>query len=86
MFPFTEIGAIFQNILYQLVRKDSRFLNKLLAEANFGFIFGEQLILEYDFIIHCIEQKKESMVLIDSYVKKNEIRLNTYECLLKSGE
>lgn len=86
MFPFTEIGAIFQNILYQLVRKDSRFLNKLLAEANFGFVFGEQLILEYDFITHCIEQKKESMVLIDSYVKKNEIRLNTYECLLRSSE
>ena len=86
MFPFTEIGAILQNILYQLVRKNSRFLNRLLVEANFGFVFGEQLILEYDFITHCIEQKKESMVLIDSYVKKNEIRLNTYECLLRSSE
>lgn len=32
MFPFTEIGAILQNILYQLVRKDSRFLNQLLSE------------------------------------------------------
>ena len=28
----------------------------------------------------------ESMVLIDTYVKKNEIRLNTFECLLKSNE
>jgi hypothetical protein len=86
MFPFTEIGAILQNILYQLVRKDSRFLNQLLAEANFGFVFGEQLILEYDFIRHCIDNKIESMVLIDSYVKKNEIRLNTYEYLLRSSE
>lgn len=41
MFPFTEIGAILQNILYQLVRKDSRYINQLLSEANFGFIFGE---------------------------------------------
>jgi hypothetical protein len=86
MFPFTEIGAILQNILYQLVRKDSRFLNQLLSEVNFGFVFGEQLVLEYDFIRHCIDNKIESMVLIDSYVKKNEIRLNTFEYLLRSGE
>jgi hypothetical protein len=26
------------------------------------------------------------MVLIDTYVKKNEIRLNTYESLLRSNE
>jgi hypothetical protein len=26
------------------------------------------------------------MVLIDTYVKKNEIRLNTYEYLLRSNE
>lgn len=86
MFPFTEIGAILQNILYQLVRKDSRFVNRLLAEANFGFVFGEQLILEYDFVRHCIDNKIESLVLIDSYVKKNEIRLNTFEYLLRSSE
>jgi hypothetical protein len=42
--------------------------------------------LEYDFIIHCIDNKIESMVLIDTYVKKNEIRLNTYEALLRSSE
>ena len=68
------------------MRKDSRFLNQLLAEANFGFVFGEQLVLEYDFIRHCIDNKIESMVLIDSYVKKNEIRLNTFEYLLRSSE
>lgn len=86
MFPFTEIGAIIQNILYQIVRKNSHFLNRLLAESNFGFVFGEHLILEYDFIRHCIDNKIESMVLIDSYVKKNEIRLNTYESVLRSSE
>jgi hypothetical protein len=42
--------------------------------------------LEYDFIRHCIDNKIESMVLIDSYVKKNEIRLNTFEYLLRSSE
>lgn len=35
---------------------------------------------------HCIDNKIESLVLIDSYVKKNEIRLNTYEFLLRSHE
>ena len=84
MFPFTEIGAILQNILYQLVRKNEPFINQLLAEVDYGFVFGEQLILEYDFISHCIDNKIESMVLIDTYVKKNEIRLNTYEALLRS--
>lgn len=86
MFPFTEIGCIIQNILYQLVRKDDRYINRLLSEVNFGFVFGEQLILEYDFMRHCIDNQIESMVLIDSYVKKNEIRLNTFECILKSSE
>jgi len=86
MFPFTEIGALLQNILYQLVRCNSKTINQLLSEANFGFIFGEQLILEYDFIRHCIDNKIESLVLIDSYVKKNEIRLNTFEYLLRSSE
>ena len=86
MFPFTEIGAILQNILYQLVRKNDSYINQLLAEVDFGFIFGEQMILEYDFIRHCIDNKIESMVLIDTYVKKNEIRLNTYEALLRSSE
>lgn len=86
MFPFTEVGAILQNILYHLVRKDDPIINQLLAEVDFGFVFGEQLILEYDFIRHCIENKIESMVLIDTYVKKNEIRLNTYEALLRNHE
>ena len=44
------------------------------------------MILEYDFIRHCIDNRIESMVLIDTYVKKNEIRQNTYECLLRSSE
>jgi hypothetical protein len=34
----------------------------------------------------CIDNTIESMVLIDSYVKKNEIRLNTFEYLLRSSE
>lgn len=42
--------------------------------------------MEYDFIRHCIDNKIESMVLIDTYVKKNEIRLNTYVSLLLSKE
>jgi len=58
----------------------------LLSEANFGFVFGEQLLLEYDFIRHCIDNAVESLVLMDSYVKKNEIRLNTFEFILRSSE
>lgn len=34
---------------------------------------------------HCIDNKVESLVLIDSYVKKNEIRLNTFEYLLRNS-
>jgi hypothetical protein len=86
IFPFTEVGAIFQNIQYQLVRKNDAFLNQLLSEADFGFVLGEQLLLEYEFIRHCIDNKIESLVLMDSYVKKNEIRLNTFEYLLRSHE
>lgn len=55
MFEMTEVGAILQNIQYQLVMQNDNFLNQLLSEANFGFIFGEQLILEFDFIRHCID-------------------------------
>ena len=55
MFEMTDVGAILQNILYQIVKKNDTFLNKLLSEANYGFIFGEQLILEFDFIRHCID-------------------------------
>jgi hypothetical protein len=86
IFPFTDIGAILQNIQYQVVRKNDPFLNTLLSEANFGFVFGEQLLLEYDFIRHCIDNAVESLVLMDSYVKKNEIRLNTFEFILRSTE
>jgi len=86
IFPFTDIGSILQNILYQLVRKNDPFLNTLLSEANFGFVFGEQLLLEYDFIRHCIDNCVESLVLMDSYVKKNEIRLNTFEYIIRSSE
>ena len=68
------------------MRKNDAWVNELLAEVNFGFVFGEQLVLEYEFIRHCIDNKIESMVLIDTYVKKNEIRLNTYEHLLRSSE
>jgi hypothetical protein len=86
IFPLTDIGSILQNIQYQLVRANDPFINQLLSEANFGFVFGEQLLLEYDFVRHCIDNCVESMVLIDSYVKKNEIRLNTLEYLLRSHE
>jgi hypothetical protein len=60
--------------------------NELLRNANFGTILGQQLLLDYDFIGHCIDNCVESMVLLSSYVKKNEIRLNTIEFLLKSHE
>lgn len=49
-------------------------------------MFGEQLLLDYEFIRHCIDNKMESLVLMDSYVKKNEIRLNTFEFLLRSTD
>lgn len=80
------MGSILQNILYQLVKKNDSFLNRLLSEANFGFVFGEQLLLEFDFIRHCVDNRIESLVLMDSYVKKNEIRLNTFEFILRSSE
>lgn len=86
IFPLTDLGSILQNIQYQLVRANDPFINQLLSEANFGFVFGEQLLLEFDFVRHCIDNCVESMVLIDSYVKKNEIRLNTFEYLLRSHE
>jgi hypothetical protein len=69
-----------------LVRKNDGFLNMLLSEANFGFVFGEQLLLDLDFIRHCIDNCVESLVLMDSYVKKNEIRLNTFEYIMRSSE
>ena len=68
------------------MKKDDPFLNQLLSEANFGFVFGEQLLLEFDFIRHCIDNCVESLVLMDGYVKKNEIRLNTFEFILRSSE
>ena len=49
-------------------------------------MFGEQLLLEYEFIRHCIDNQVESLVLMDSYVKKNEIRLNTFEYLMRNSE
>jgi hypothetical protein len=39
--PFTDVGAILQNILCQLLRKNDHFLNTLMSECNFGFVFGE---------------------------------------------
>lgn len=69
-----------------MVRLNKPHLNELLAEANFGFVLGEQLLLDYDFVRHCIDNCVESMVLLDTYVKKNEIRLNSLEYLLRSHE
>lgn len=68
------------------MRKNDPFLNTLLSEANFGFVVGEQMLLDYDFIRHCIDNCVESLVLMDSYVKKNEIRLNTFEYIIRSSE
>ena len=42
--------------------------------------------MEYELIRHCIESKVESLVLMDSYVKKNEIRVNTFEYLCRNSE
>lgn len=77
-FPFNKIGTVLQNIIYKLVKKNDKFLNEILAEANFGFKFGEFLMLEYEFLKHCIDNHIEGLVLIDTFVKKNEIRLNTF--------
>lgn len=44
------------------------------------------MLLDYDFIRHCIDNCVESLVLMDSYVKKNEIRLNTFEYIMRSSE
>lgn len=61
-------------------------MNELLSRNKFGYIFGEQLILEYEFLKHCIDNKIEGLVLIDTFVKKNEIRLNTFERILASSD
>ena len=86
VFPFTNVGATLQNILYQLVHLDDKFINSLLVQCNFGFVFGEQMLVDFEFIRHCIDNQVESLVLMDSYVKKTEIRLNTFEYLLRSSE
>ena len=36
IFPFTNTGAILQNILYQLVRKNDENYNRLICLCNFG--------------------------------------------------
>ena len=43
-------------------------------------------MLEYDFLKHCIDNNIEGLVLIDTFVKKNEIRLNTFQEILKNSE
>ena len=57
-----------------------------MSEANFGRVFGEQMVLDYEFIRYCIDQKLETAVMMDQFVKKNEIRLNSFEHLLRSSE
>jgi hypothetical protein len=59
-------------------------INELLAFANFGEILGEQLLLDYEFVGHCVDNCAESPGLLNSYVKKNETRLNTVEFLLRN--
>lgn len=77
-YPFNKIGSVIFNILYKLVKWNDPFINEILTEANFGYKFGEFLMLEYDFLRHCIDNNIEGLVLIDTFVKKNEIRLNTF--------
>jgi|JI10StandDraft_1071094.scaffolds.fasta_scaffold394449_1 hypothetical protein len=72
-YPFNKIGTVLLNILFKLVKKNDQFLNQILTEANFGYRFGEFLMLEYDFLKHCIDSNIEGLVLIDTFVKKNEI-------------
>ena len=55
-----------------------------MSEANFGRVFGEQMVLDYEFIRYCIDHKLETTVLMDTFVKKNEIRLNSFEYLKRS--
>ena len=57
-----------------------------MSEASFGFVVGEQMFLDYDFIRHHIDNFVESLVLMDSYVKKNEIRPSNFEYIIRSSE
>ena len=77
-FPFNKIGSVILNILFKLIKWNDPFLNQILTEANFGYKFGEFLMLEYDFLRHCIDNDIEGLVLIDTFVKKNEIWLNSF--------
>jgi len=43
-------------------------------------------MLEYEFLKHCIDNNIEGLVLIDTFVKKNEIWLNTFQEILKNSE
>lgn len=43
-------------------------------------------MLEYEFLRHTIENQIEGLVLLDTFVKKNEIRLNTFEQILVNTE
>jgi hypothetical protein len=85
-FPLTEHGAILQNIQFLLVRMNKSHINELLAFANFGKVLGNQLLLDYEFVCHCVDNCAENPSLLNSYVKKNEVRLNTVEFLLRNHE
>ena len=49
-------------------------------------MLGQWLILDLNFMAHCIDHRIEGIVLIDTFVKKNEIRINSFEALLANSE
>lgn len=82
IFPFSRAGTYIQNIICHLIRKNSSEINGLLNEAVVGEVLGQWLILDLNFMAHCIDHRIEGIVLIDTFVKKNEIRINSFEALL----
>jgi hypothetical protein len=71
--PFSRIGVQIQNILLILLSKNNSFLNQLLVEANFGYIFGDQLLMQYEYMRKSIDAQVDRHTIMD--VRKTLISL-----------
>lgn len=82
--PFMKLTIVLQHIIAILLKRNEDKINKQLEDLNFGQIFGEHLILQYEFLKLTIDSQAERLGLLDIYVEQNYNRLSILGYLLSS--
>ena len=80
------ICIIIQKIIVNLLKLNDEFYNNLFIKAKFGFLLGELLLSQYQFLSNVFDKKKNDINIFNNYILENKLRAQFIEGILENSK